>query len=145
MVQWQGYDILVTTCLFSKNARDLGLLEEIAEEEFQEARPVPRSPEAPLFDSAIPVAVGSSGGLVGRDQLLALVRQRLWEGGNFALTALQGLPGMGKTLLALTLAADETVRGRFRDGILWAGLGQEPDVLGHLARWGKLLGSRLRK
>lgn len=126
--------------LFGKNARELGLLEEMDEIAPPELRSASRSLELPLFDPAVPVATGSSGGLVGRDHLLSQLRQRLWEGGNFALTALQGLPGMGKTSLAMELASDETIRSRFRDGVLWAGLGQEPDVLSHLARWGKLLG-----
>lgn len=126
--------------LFHKNARDLGLLEEVDKETPQELPSASRALELPLFDPCIPITVGSFGGLVGRDHLLSQLRQRLWEGGNFALTALQGLPGMGKTSLAMALASDETVRSRFRDGILWAGLGQEPDVLSHLARWGKLLG-----
>lgn len=64
----------------------------------------------------------------------------LWENNSLNLLALQGLPGMGKTALAVALASDLTVRDRFRDGILWIGLGQKPDVLGHLARLGKLLG-----
>lgn len=125
--------------LFGKNARELGMLEESAEEAQQEIQPGPRSAELPLFDPAIPIPLDATS-LVGRDYLLAQIKQRLWEGGNFALTALLGLPGMGKTSLAMALAMDESVRGRFRDGILWAGLGQEPDVLGQLARWGKLLG-----
>jgi tetratricopeptide (TPR) repeat protein/transcriptional regulator with XRE-family HTH domain len=126
--------------LFTKNARELGLVEEESETAPQETRSVSRSLELPVFDPAIPVNLGGSGSLVGRDHLLSQIKQRLWEGGNFALTALQGLPGMGKTSLAMALAADETIRERFRDGILWAGLGQEPDILSNLARWGKLLG-----
>lgn len=125
--------------LFGKNARDLGLLEEAVEEVAPEIPPVARPPDGPLFDPAIPVMLNPAG-LIGRDALLVQIKQRLWEGGNFALTALLGLPGMGKTSLAMTLAADQSVREHFCAGILWAGLGQEPDVLGHFARWGKLLG-----
>ena len=88
----------------------------------------------------MPVTPGGSDRLVGREHLLSQVKQHLWEGGNFALTALYGLPGMGKTSLALALATDDTLRERFRDGVLWAGLGQEPDVVSHLAHWGTLLG-----
>ena len=83
---------------------------------------------------------GDTGTLVGREPLLSQVKQRLWEGGPFTLTALYGLPGMGKTSLAMALATDETLRERFRDGILWAGLGPDAEVLSHLARWGSLLG-----
>jgi tetratricopeptide (TPR) repeat protein/transcriptional regulator with XRE-family HTH domain len=125
--------------VFGKNARELGLLEETGAETPQAPQSVPRASEGPLFDPATPALINPAA-LIGRAGLLAQIKQRLWEGGNFALTALLGLPGMGKTSLAIALAADTSVRERFPDGILWAGLGQEPDVLGHFARWGKLLG-----
>jgi hypothetical protein len=54
--------------------------------------------------------------------------------------ALYGLPGVGKTTLAVTLASDKQVQDHFRDGILWAPLGPQPYILGQLMRWGALLG-----
>ena len=57
-----------------------------------------------------------------------------------ALTALNGLPGVGKTALSITLAHDPALRAHFKDGILWAGLGPEPNMQSHLSRWGTLLG-----
>src|SRR5215469_605453 len=131
--------------LFGKNARELGLLvqEDDAangQEKPQNAQLIVTTPTGALFDPAIPSAPGGTSGLVGREGLLASVKQLLWETNGLNSIALQGLPGMGKTALAVVLATDPTVRDRFRDGILWAGLGQKPDVLGHLARWGKLLG-----
>ena len=50
------------------------------------------------------------------------------------------MPGIGKTTLAMALATDQQVQLHFRDGILWAPLGPQPDVLGQLMRWGTLLG-----
>ncbi len=47
---------------------------------------------------------------------------------------------MGKTALALAVVHDSEVRRRFPDGILWAGLGPEPNVLGLLGAWGAALG-----
>ena len=131
--------------LFGKNARELGLLVQeddaaSGQEKPQDAQPITSTPAGVLFDPAIPSAPGGTSGLVGREELLASVKQLLWENDGLNLIALLGLPGMGKTALAVELAADPAVRDRFRDGILWAGLGQKPDVLGHLARWGKLLG-----
>lgn len=126
--------------LFGKNARELGLLEETEETLPQEVKSPSRSLQLPVFDATIPTMLGGPDHLVGRESLLSQVKERLSQGGACALIALQGLPGIGKTSLAVALASDETLRERFRDGILWAGLGQEPDVLGHLARWGKLLG-----
>jgi tetratricopeptide (TPR) repeat protein len=60
--------------------------------------------------------------------------------GNVALTALNGLPGVGKTALSITLAHDPELRDHFSDGVLWAGLGPNPNMPGLLSRWGSLLG-----
>jgi len=80
--------------------------------------------------------------LIGRDQLLLNLKGRLFTGDtqSVALFALNGLPGVGKTALALTLAHDKEVWQRFPDGILWAGLGREPDVMALLSIWGVALG-----
>ncbi len=43
--------------------------------------------------------------------------------------------GIGKTILAQALAHDPQVQKRFCDGILWATLGQQPDVLSLLQGW----------
>ncbi|MEU1457826.1 tetratricopeptide repeat protein [Streptomyces avermitilis] len=74
-----------------------------------------------------------TGLLVGRDELRDRIRQLLT--GN--VVGLYGLPGVGKTALALDLAYDEAVRARYPDGVLWAGLGVRCDVLRHLAEWGE--------
>jgi transcriptional regulator with XRE-family HTH domain len=134
--------------LFSKNARELGLLvqddqashEQEEQKKSKDVQLITSAPLGTLLDPAIPVAPGGTSSLVGRESLLAQVKQLLWESDSLNLIALQGLPGIGKTALVVALAADPTVRDRFTGGILWAGLGQKPDVLGHLARWGKLLG-----
>jgi len=75
--------------------------------------------------------------LIGRDNLLANLKQQLISGENVAL---YGLPGVGKTSLAVELAHDSEIRKQFQDGVLWAGLGQKSDVLSHLGTWGALLG-----
>jgi DNA-binding XRE family transcriptional regulator len=92
-----------------------------------------------LADPAISNVLGSGNSLLGRSGLLSQVKQHLFEGTSVVLTALGGLPGVGKTALAVALATDKQVRAHFPDGILWARLGQEPKVLGELARWGTLL------
>ena len=91
-----------------------------------------------LYDPSIPVPPQIP--LVGRDEELTRLRQRLRGGGSVALTALNGLPGVGKTALSITLAHDPELRAHFKDGILWAGLGPEPNMQSHLSRWGTLLG-----
>ena len=74
--------------------------------------------------------------LVGRRVLLRRLKGQLLSGNNLALN---GLPGVGKTALAIELANDPQIRAHFKDGILWAGLGRERDVLPFLGRWGTAL------
>jgi tetratricopeptide (TPR) repeat protein/transcriptional regulator with XRE-family HTH domain len=91
-----------------------------------------------LFDPAIPLQPAIR--LVGRDNELNELKHRLYAGGNVALRALNGLPGVGKTALAIELAHDHEIRAHFHDGILWAALGPEPNMPGLLSRWGTILG-----
>ncbi len=91
-----------------------------------------------LYDPAIPLPKVRA--LIGREQDLARIKQRLHDGGNAALTVLHGLPGVGKTALAAALAHDPEIRAYFSDGVLWAGLGPHPNILGLLSRWAGLLG-----
>ena len=44
---------------------------------------------------------------------------------NIALTALQGMGGIGKTVLAQALCHDEVVRDAYPDGIFWFAIGKE--------------------
>jgi transcriptional regulator with XRE-family HTH domain len=92
-----------------------------------------------LFDPIIPEALGTANSLLGRDALLDQLKTYLLNDNLLALTALQGLPGIGKTSLAIALAHDQQVQTHFSDGILWAGLGPQPDLQNILARWGSLL------
>ncbi|GLV57238.1 ATPase [Dictyobacter sp. S3.2.2.5] len=91
-----------------------------------------------IYDPAIPLLPAIP--LVGREKDLAVIRQRLKGSGNMALTALNGLPGVGKTALSVALAHDGELREFFKDGILWAGLGPQPNLPGIFSRWGNLLG-----
>ncbi|MCZ7568849.1 MAG: tetratricopeptide repeat protein [Ardenticatenaceae bacterium] len=77
--------------------------------------------------------------VVGRDELVTTLVGRLRSGNQLALSA-EGLPGVGKTTLAIALAHHRGLLQHFRDGVLWAGLGRQPDVLGTLASWGEALG-----
>lgn len=76
---------------------------------------------------------------LGRDQIVADLVAQLTTGGTVALSA-EGLPGVGKTTLAVALAHHRTILDHFTDGVLWAGLGTQPDLLGILAGWGDALG-----
>jgi tetratricopeptide (TPR) repeat protein len=77
---------------------------------------------------------------VGRVDLLGVLRNRLLTTGTTALSALNGLPGVGKTTTAIALAHDGELLAHFADGVLWAGLGPAPDTVGQLAAWGAAVG-----
>jgi len=62
--------------------------------------------------------------------------------GTLVVSAIYGLGGIGKSVLAAALAHDPDVQARFADGILWATLGQEPDILSFLSSWIQALGDR---
>ncbi|MCB0336812.1 MAG: ATP-binding protein, partial [Bdellovibrionales bacterium] len=65
--------------------------------------------------------------LIGRGNLLRKLRHRLLTGKHLVLS---GMPGVGKTALAIELANDLFVRKHFHDGVLWARLGRKANVLG---------------
>jgi len=128
--------------LFEMSAAELGLVPQEKDERSEQASSAPTEvthTPAPILDPAIPPPPAGARGLVGRDDLVRHIKQQLLAGGRVALSALNGLPGVGKTALATALAHDKEVRAQFPDGILWAGLGYKPDVLGLLSRWGSVL------
>lgn len=84
---------------------------------------------------------------VGRRVDLDRLKERLGLGSDRerdpevqVLTAVRGWPGVGKTSVAAVLAHDPDLASRY-EGVLWASLGQEPDLLGEVTRWGRWLGS----
>ena len=82
---------------------------------------------------------------VPRPEVTDAVRGRLLTDdptgpGVLVVSAIQGLGGIGKSVLAAALAHDGEVRRRFPDGILWATLGQRPEILSLLSTWIQALG-----
>jgi tetratricopeptide (TPR) repeat protein/transcriptional regulator with XRE-family HTH domain len=139
--------------LFKKSAEELGLVPPRDTDSDERDTPrgtlagLPRyaTPDSagltePLYDPLIPSSLIGPAGLVGREDLLQKLKERLYTGEHVALSAINGLPGVGKTALAVELVHDREVRAHFRDGVLWAGLGPVPNVAGLLGRWGALLG-----
>ncbi|MEH2365974.1 NB-ARC domain-containing protein, partial [Nostoc sp.] len=59
---------------------------------------------------------------------------------TLVITAIHGLGSVGKSTLAAALAHDAEIQSRFCDGILWATLGQQPNVLALLSGWVQALG-----
>lgn len=77
---------------------------------------------------------------VGRGQLVAELAQRLSSGAGLALS-IDGLPGVGKTSLAIALTYEPEILKHFTDGVLWAGLGLQSDPMSILATWAVALGA----
>jgi WD40 repeat protein len=68
---------------------------------------------------------------VPRPQLVEALRDALFLEGpkrNLALTAVAGMGGIGKTVLAQALCHDEVVRQAYADGIFWFGIGRESNL-----------------
>ncbi len=121
--------------LFGKSAQELGLVRDVVE--LAEGAPAWRPPVWPVYDPAIPPVPNEGRELVGRGELLDALADQLCSGKTVVLS---GLPGVGKTAIGVTLLSHQKVSATFTDGVLWAGLGPHPNVLGQLSRWESLLG-----
>ncbi|WP_293072084.1 NB-ARC domain-containing protein [Moorena sp. SIO4A5] len=69
-----------------------------------------------------------------------LLSQETAKAGTLVVSAIYGLGGIGKSTLAAALAHDKEVQSHFTDGIFWATLGQQPDILSFLSSWIQQLG-----
>jgi hypothetical protein len=81
---------------------------------------------------------------VERPEALTALRDALitdGSGRHIALTALEGMGGIGKTVLAKALCHDEVVQQAFPDGVIWITVGKESafDVVTRLREVGKAL------
>jgi tetratricopeptide (TPR) repeat protein len=77
--------------------------------------------------------------IIGRDEALLGLRERLLDRETVTISAVRGLPGVGKTTLALALAHDPVIQQAFPDGVFWIGLGRNPDIFFHLGLWANAL------
>lgn len=80
--------------------------------------------------------------VIGRMQSLTEIKSRLGIGTDAArpLTLIHGWPGVGKSTVAAMLTHDPDITKQFPDGILWASLGETPDLLGEISSWVDALG-----
>jgi WD40 repeat protein len=87
---------------------------------------------------------------IERPEELRALRDVLFAGRQrqpLALTALAGMGGIGKTVLAHALARDSLVQDAFPDGVVWITIGQEEtsDLLASFREVGKALGDDLQR
>jgi tetratricopeptide (TPR) repeat protein len=73
---------------------------------------------------------------VGRGEQIARLVRALRSGKDVAV---DGLPGIGKTTLALALVHQPGIRRHFRDGLLWASLGPGADAASAINSWAQAL------
>lgn len=111
---------------------------------------IPVSPEAKRCDCYQHIALPINY-VVRRDLLetvIALLSSRV---ASVALTsavkgkpaALHGMGGIGKSVIARALCDEQAVQQAFPDGILWATLGQTPNLPELLRSWIEVLGGRI--
>jgi tetratricopeptide (TPR) repeat protein len=91
-------------------------------------------PDAPAVYHGAPSKPPSD--FVGRNQEIERMVRELRSGKDLAV---DGLPGVGKTTLAVALVHHPGIRRRFKDGVLWASLGLNADVASALMNWANAL------
>jgi tetratricopeptide (TPR) repeat protein len=72
----------------------------------------------------------------GRDQYYTDVMARLKAGETNAITAAQGVGGIGKTTLARKVAYDAYYTEKYFKAVVWTEVNQHPDLYRLLAQWG---------
>lgn len=126
------------TLVFGVSAQALGIVSDDGEMESSDTRPASQAQQA-VYDPTLPLPM-TMVPLIGREEELHYVRQHLLTPWGIPFAAINGLPGIGKTALALEIAYNQQVREQFTGGILWATLAPDTNLTKLFRHWGKLLG-----
>jgi DNA-binding SARP family transcriptional activator len=106
-------------------------------EEIRSEGTVPSHTAAPI--GTLPPLPGL---VVGREMVLQDLKRRIGinpSGEMRPITVIQGWPGVGKSTLVAALSHDAEIPRAFPDGVLWASLGENPNLLPELLTWAKAL------
>ncbi len=100
----------------------------------------PGRPAAAVRRSVFAVPIPLPVHYIPRTELLAELRQALLSAAaspasSMPIHALHAMGGAGKSVLARALCDDPAIQAAFPDGILWATVGQTPDVPARLREW----------
>lgn len=126
--------------------RELGILPSVEMVRLYEAikknEPITLAAHSAPIRSALPMLPGL---VVGRETALRELKTHLLKIAHgtehhASVTAIQGWPGIGKTTMAALLAHDEDLHEHFHDGVLFASLGEQPNLFAELLNWANALG-----
>jgi WD40 repeat protein len=109
---------------FSDQANYAASLDQLQDSIAKRLGVVAQSDSQPRYNNAPPLPDN----FVDRAEILTALRNALFQDApnrNIALTALQGMGGIGKTVLAQALCHDEVVQHAYPDGIFWFTIGKE--------------------
>jgi hypothetical protein len=109
----------------------------------QIARPTPTQSRADFYQH-IPFPLN----YVRRPQLLEQIKHSVLQQNQTHkrnVIALHGMGGVGKSVMARALCEDENISQTFKDGILWARIGQQPDLVARLREWITALGGTVNE
>lgn len=121
-----------------RNLEEFDKLWESKRSPASKAKPAPETqPKSPLKPGAPFPRVRLPENFVERPKALKAVKEKLLAESDQTLvvSAIAGLGGLGKSVLAAALVLDVEVQKRFTDGVLWVTLGQSPDLQPLLGDW----------
>ncbi|NES86338.1 MAG: hypothetical protein F6K10_36000, partial [Moorea sp. SIO2B7] len=118
------------------NSNQFGPIGQVGSININDRRPRPGIPfQAPLVPSYFVERPE-----ISQELKQCLLAEETAKAGTLVVSAIYGLGGIGKSTLAAALAHDPEVQKSFPDGVFWATLGQQPDLLSFLSGWIQTLG-----